>query len=109
MGVTTFAAIDVGSYNVCMDIYEISPRNGIRCVNEVRSRLEIGRETYGEGKITFATAKELCRILKDFTEIMKEYQAEAYRASQRGVFCEDDSERNRCHGSGRRKCTDFSF
>ena len=25
MGVTTFAAIDVGSYNVCMDIYEISP------------------------------------------------------------------------------------
>ena len=22
MGITTFAAIDVGSYNVCMDIYE---------------------------------------------------------------------------------------
>lgn len=28
MGVKTFAAIDVGSYNVCMDIYEISPRMG---------------------------------------------------------------------------------
>lgn len=79
MGVKTFAAIDVGSYNVCMDIYEISPRNGIRCINEVRSRLEIGRETYGEGKITFATAKELCRVLRDFTEIMKEYQVEEYR------------------------------
>ena len=29
MGITTFAAIDVGSYNVCMDIYEMSPRIGI--------------------------------------------------------------------------------
>lgn len=80
MKMTTFAAIDVGSYNVCMDIYEISQQKGIRRINEVRSRLEIGRETYGEGKITFATATQLCRILKDFTEIMKEYQVDAYRA-----------------------------
>lgn len=27
MGITTFAAIDVGSYNVCMDIYEMSPED----------------------------------------------------------------------------------
>lgn len=80
MGITTFAAIDVGSYNVCMDIYEMSPRTGIRQVDEIKSRLEIGKETYGMGKISFETAQELCRVLKDFTEIMKEYQVEAYRA-----------------------------
>ena len=34
MGITTFAAIDVGSYNVCMDIYEMSPRIGIRQIDK---------------------------------------------------------------------------
>ena len=48
MGVITFAAIDVGSYNVSMDIYEMSPRTGIRHIDQVKSRLEIGQETYRE-------------------------------------------------------------
>lgn len=80
MGIATFAAIDIGSYNVCMDIYEMSPRIGIKQINEVKSRLEIGKETYSMGKISYETTKKLCRVLKDFTEIMKEYQVEAYRA-----------------------------
>ena len=45
----TFAAIDVGSYSVCMNIYEISPRVGIRSIDEIRSRMDIGRDTYGRG------------------------------------------------------------
>ena len=64
MGITTFAAIDVGSYNVCMDIYEMSPRIGIRQIDEIRQRLEIGRDTYGKGKIAFDTASQLCHILQ---------------------------------------------
>ena len=71
MGITTFAAIDVGSYNVCMDIYEMSPRIGIRQIDEIRQRLEIGRDTYGKGKIAFDTASQLCHILKDFSHIME--------------------------------------
>ena len=80
MGITTFAAIDVGSYNVCMDIYEMSPRIGIRQIEEIRQRLEIGRDTYGKGKIAFETASQLCHILKDFSHIMEGYQVENYRA-----------------------------
>ena len=80
MGITTFAAIDVGSYNVCMDIYEMSPRIGIRQIDEIRQRLEIGRDTYGKGKIAFDTASQLCHILKDFSHIMEGYQVENYRA-----------------------------
>ena len=52
MAVTIFAAIDVGSYNVCMDIYQISPKSGINKIDEIRSRLEIGRDAYGKGKIS---------------------------------------------------------
>lgn len=76
----TFAAIDVGSYSVCMNIYEISPRVGIRSIDEIRSRIEIGKDTYSRGKIAYDTAGELCRVLKNFAEIMKEYQVSDYRA-----------------------------
>ena len=80
MAITTFAAIDVGSYSVCMNVYEMSKRTGIRQIDEIRHRLEIGKDTYGKGKISFETARELCRILKDFSEIMKGYQVADYRA-----------------------------
>ena len=79
MGMKTFAAIDIGSYHVRMDIYEMSQQTGIRHIDTVQSRLEMGKETYSDRTITVDTAKELCRILKNFTEIMKEYQVEDYR------------------------------
>ena len=72
MAITRFAAIDVGSYHVSMDIYEISPKAGIRQIDEVRSRLEIGRDTYGTGKIGYDSTQELCAVLHDFAGIMKE-------------------------------------
>lgn len=80
MAITRFAAIDVGSYHVSMDIYEISPKAGIRQIDEVRSRLEIGRDTYGTGKIGYDSTQELCAVLRDFAGIMQEYQVDAYRA-----------------------------
>lgn len=56
------------------------PRIGIRQIDEIRQRLEIGRDTYGKGKIAFDTASQLCHILKDFSHIMEGYHVESYRA-----------------------------
>ena len=50
MAVTIFAAIDVGSYEVSMDIYQISPKIGIEKIDEVRSRIELGHDTYYQWK-----------------------------------------------------------
>lgn len=44
MAVTTFAAIDIGSYEVSMKIFEMSKRTGFREINDVRYQLELGRE-----------------------------------------------------------------
>ena len=38
MAVTTFAAIDIGSYEVSMKIFELSKKIGFREVNDVRYR-----------------------------------------------------------------------
>ena len=51
MAVTTFAAIDIGSYEVSMKIFEMSKRIGFREINDVRYQLELGRGTYAAGRL----------------------------------------------------------
>ena len=46
MAITTFAAIDIGSYEVSMKIFELSKKIGFRQLNDVRYRLEIGKGAY---------------------------------------------------------------
>lgn len=79
MQFATFAAIDIGSYDVTLEIFEISKKMGIHSVDRVRHRLELGRDTYAHGKIGPEMAEELCRILQDFVRIMEEYKPDAHR------------------------------
>ena len=51
MAVTTFAAIDIGSYEVSMKIFELSKKNGLKELNHVRYRLEIGKGAYSSGRL----------------------------------------------------------
>lgn len=80
MAVSTFAAIDVGSYEIQMKIFEISAKNKIVQIDHVRHVLEIGKDTYTYGKVSFEVIYELCEVLTDFARIMKEYQVDVYEA-----------------------------
>ena len=50
MAITTFAAIDIGSYEVSMKIFELSKKIGFRQLSDVRYRLEIGKGAYSSGR-----------------------------------------------------------
>ena len=80
MACTMFAAIDVGSYEVNLKIYELSTRKGIRVINQVKHRMELGKDTYAIGRIGTEMVDELCRVFLDFQRIMKEFGVEDYRA-----------------------------
>lgn len=80
MTMKTFAAIDVGSYELAMKIFEISKRNGIREVDLVRYGIELGTDTYNTGKIGYERVDELCSVLKEFSNIMQSYGVDAYKA-----------------------------
>lgn len=80
MAVTTFAAIDVGSYELELTIYEISPKKGINQLDRVRKIIGLGRDTYGRGVISHDRVDEMCRLLLKFKEIMAEYQVDGYKA-----------------------------
>ena len=80
MGIKTFAAIDVGSFELSMKIFEFSGKDNMREIDHVVQRIDLGTDTYADGKISNEKMDELCRALKEFTRIMKSYQVSAYRA-----------------------------
>ena len=80
MGIRTFAAIDVGSYELTIKIFEFSGKNSMREIDCVSKRLDLGSDTYAMGKISNEKMDELCRTLKDFSDIMKAYKVESYKA-----------------------------
>lgn len=76
----TFAAIDVGSYELAMKIYEISTRGRIKEIDCIRHSIELGTDTYNTGKISLKRVDELCMVLGEFATIMQTYQVDAYKA-----------------------------
>lgn len=80
MAITTFAAIDIGSYDLEMKIFEMSGKGGMKQIDDIRYRLDLGSDTYAEGKIPYGTVNELCGILKEFQTIMKSYKVSDYKA-----------------------------
>ncbi len=80
MGVKTFAAIDVGSYELSMKIFEISPKEKLREIDHIRHRIDLGTETYTTGKLSHEKVDELCRVLSEYSDIMKSYRVADYQA-----------------------------
>lgn len=78
--VRTFAAIDVGAYELELGIYEMSEKIGVRSVDHVTHVIALGEKAYNDGKISHSLVEEICQVLREFLRIMKGYQVEAYRA-----------------------------
>ena len=71
MAVRTFAAIDVGSYELGLKIFEFSQKNGMKEIDSIRHSIELGTDTYQNGIIDMEHMDELCDVLADFSSIMK--------------------------------------
>ncbi len=76
----TFAAIDVGSFELSMKIFEVSPKSGMHEIDHVRHRIDLGTETYATGKMAYERVDELCRYLNEYAKIMKGYKVSEYKA-----------------------------
>ena len=79
MGISPYAAIVIGSKNMLMKVYEISGGKGFRTVDEIRYEYELGKEAYFTRKITFAQIEEICNVLMEFQQRMREYAITEFR------------------------------
>ena len=75
-----FAAIDVGSYELSCKIFEFSAKNGMREIDSVMHRLDLGSESFANRKISKEKVDELCYILNSFKTVMNTYKVEEYKA-----------------------------
>lgn len=89
----TFAAIDIGSYHVVMEIFEISEKQGLTSIDCLEKRIDLGHNTYVEGRISNALIQELCYILKEYKRIMKTYQVKGYRVCATSAIREAENAR----------------
>ncbi len=74
------AAIDVGSNIIRMIIAEINAKGDIKILDELRNHSNIGRDTFSHGKISVDSIYEACKIINNYTQVMKEYNIRDYRA-----------------------------
>lgn len=74
-----FAAIDVGSFELAMKIFEITNKGGMKEIDHIRHRIELGTDTYNTGKISNERVEELCDYLIEFKKIMNSYKVDGYK------------------------------
>lgn len=86
MKITTFAAIYIGSYEVSLKIFELSPRKPLRVIDHVRARVELGRDAYQKDMIGYELMDELGKVLGEYQKIMRGYKVDDYVAYAGGVF-----------------------
>ncbi|MCR5626811.1 MAG: exopolyphosphatase [Lachnospiraceae bacterium] len=86
-----FAAIDIGSYETGMKIFQISKRNGLKQLDFVRHRVELGTDTYRTGRISNTHMDELCSVLEGFNQIMASYKVDDYVAYGTSALREAES------------------
>ncbi|MBQ8148345.1 MAG: HD domain-containing protein [Lachnospiraceae bacterium] len=80
MAYQMFAAIDVGSNDISMKIFEVTAKWGSKEVDCVSHILELGSDTYRLGYVSNEKINELCNCLNKFKDKMKEYGCKEYRA-----------------------------
>ena len=83
-----FAAIDVGSYELCMKVFELGGKTGVREIDCIRHRIDIGNDTFHDHMISREKMDELCEILKGFHKAMDTYRSNDYLAYGTSAFRE---------------------
>ena len=80
MAIHVFGAIDVGSYELGLKIFEVSRSKGIRQIDHLERRIDLGSDTYTTGKLSYLRVRQTAQVLTEFRKIMDMYKVEAYQA-----------------------------
>lgn len=74
MAIQMFAAVYIGSYEVGLKIFEFSSKKKIHEIEDIRSRLDLGKDAFQKGVIGYELVDSLCDILAEFKTIMQGYK-----------------------------------
>ncbi len=69
----TVAVIDIGTTSVRMAIAEISSTGSIQILEHLSQAVNLGKDTFTEGRIHRETIEECVQVLKSYQQILSEY------------------------------------
>ncbi len=76
MSYQTFGAIYIGSYEMSLKVFELTPKKKMKEIDHLRKRLDLGRDVYKDGIIGYEMVDEICDTLNEFALIMKGYKVD---------------------------------
>lgn len=88
LDIHTFAAIYIGSYEVSLNIYEISYKKRIKKIDNIRYHIELGKEAFSKKRLGYEAVEELCSKLSEFSKIIQGYKTDAYEIYASAVLRE---------------------
>jgi len=74
------AAIELGSHALSMKIVEVGKNMEIKTLENLRKPIDLGRDSFATGWVSFETLLETCEVLKGFKKLMGDYDVKTYRA-----------------------------
>ena len=92
MAIHTFASIYIGTFEVLLKIFEFSSRKNIKAIDEVSSRLDLGRDSVVKGSLGYEIVEQLCDVLAEFKTIMEGYKVDNYEVYASTVLREISNE-----------------
>lgn len=73
-----FAAIHLGSEKISLKIIEYRSLSNIKVLDAAEKIVRLGEETFKTGKISHTMIKEICAILNNYKQKIKEYNVDQY-------------------------------
>lgn len=80
MNPTVIAAIDVGSSAIRMELAEVGQEGNLRVLESLARGVTLGKDSFTSRHLSEESIQTACKVLSDFSRVMKVYGAARYRA-----------------------------
>lgn len=77
---TAIAAIDVGATSIRMAVTQVRPDGTMDKLDELIHPVSLGSDTFRVGHITPRTMRAVCQVLKNFSEVLSQYDVKHVHA-----------------------------
>lgn len=75
-----YSVIDIGSNFMRMLIGEIKSSGELVILEDLKKKTYIGKETFKSGRVEVKSIHKICKVLKGFLKVMRDYDVQDYKA-----------------------------
>ena len=78
MTVSRIAIMEICSQELVLKVYEVAKKKEMTCIETARKMIPVGKDTFGEGRISSQVLDQICAVLQKFEKIIEGYRITDY-------------------------------